>query len=109
MAFADAVRDGYKRELEGLRSAGIFKTERFIHSAQAADIEVEFPAGSAPNRVINMCANNYHGLSSRPEVVEAAHDGLDSRGEESQVDPRADSYAGIDSLPAGAAGLCPAA
>ncbi|MBI4677584.1 MAG: glycine C-acetyltransferase [Elusimicrobia bacterium] len=80
MAFSDAVREGFQKELEGLRSAGIFKTERFIHSAQAADISVEFPAGSAPKKVVNMCANNYLGLSSHPEVVQAAHAGLDSRG-----------------------------
>ncbi|MBI5882701.1 MAG: glycine C-acetyltransferase [Elusimicrobia bacterium] len=80
MAFTDAVRSGFQKELEGLRAAGIFKTERFIHSAQAADIEVEFPAGAAPKKVVNMCANNYLGLSSHPEVVAAAHAGLDSRG-----------------------------
>ncbi|MBI4802099.1 MAG: glycine C-acetyltransferase [Elusimicrobia bacterium] len=80
MAFADTVREEYQKELESLRSAGMFKVERFIHSAQAADIEVEFPAGSAPKKVINMCANNYLGLSSHPEVVKAAHDGMDRRG-----------------------------
>jgi len=66
--------------LEQIRNAGIFKEERYIHSSQAADIEVEFPAGSSLKTVINMCANNYLGLSSHPEVVKAAHDGLESRG-----------------------------
>lgn len=80
MAFIAAVRESYQVELEALRSAGMFKTERYIHSAQAADIEVEFPAGAAPRKVINMCANNYLGLSSHPEVVKAAHTGLDARG-----------------------------
>ncbi|MBI5209477.1 MAG: glycine C-acetyltransferase [Elusimicrobia bacterium] len=80
MAFSDAVRAGFRKDLEGLKEAGIFKVERFIHSAQAADIEVEFPAGSPPRKAINMCANNYLGLSSHPEVVKAAHAGLDSRG-----------------------------
>jgi glycine C-acetyltransferase len=41
---------------------------------------VEYPAGSSLKKVINMCANNYLGLSSHPEVVKAAHEGLDSRG-----------------------------
>jgi glycine C-acetyltransferase len=54
--------------------------ERYIHSPQAADIDVEFPAGSSLKKVINMCANNYLGLSSHPDVVKAAHEGLDSRG-----------------------------
>ncbi|HSW68116.1 MAG TPA: glycine C-acetyltransferase, partial [Bacteroidales bacterium] len=68
------------QSLNDLKDAGLFKVERFIHSSQAADIEVEFPAGSSLKKVINICANNYLGLSSHPEVVKAAHDGLDSRG-----------------------------
>jgi glycine C-acetyltransferase len=80
MAFTEAVRENYKKELEGLKSAGIFKAERFIHSAQAVDIMVEFPEGASPRKVINMCANNYLGFSSHPEVVKAAHAGLDARG-----------------------------
>src|SRR4030065_74647 len=61
-------------------NAGLFKQERFIHSPQAADIEVEFPAGAPLKKVINMCSNNYLGLSSHPDVVKAAHEGLESRG-----------------------------
>ena len=80
MAFNDNVRNLYRQQLQEIESAGIFKKERFIHSTQAADINVEFPAGSSLKRVINMCANNYLGLSSHPEVVKAAHEGLDSRG-----------------------------
>jgi glycine C-acetyltransferase len=80
MAYPDKTRDTYKGILQGLQDAGIFKQERFIHSPQAADIEVEFPAGSSLRKVINMCANNYLGLSSHPEVVAAAHEGLKTRG-----------------------------
>jgi len=80
MAYVDSVRTIYQTELKGLKEAGLFKEERYIHSPQAADIEVEFPAGSSARRVINMCANNYLGLSSHPEVVKAAHAGLDVRG-----------------------------
>ena len=80
MAFSDSVRKLYQGQLKGLREAGIFKEERFIHSFQAADIEVEFPAGSSLKKVINMCANNYLGLSSHPEVIKAAHEGLETRG-----------------------------
>jgi len=60
--------------------AGLFKQERFIHSSQAADIEVEFPTGAPVKKAINICANNYLGLSSHPEVIKAAHEGLDTRG-----------------------------
>ncbi len=80
MAFSDKVRAIYRKELEEIQDAGIFKQERFIHSPQAADIQVEFPAGASLQKVINMCSNNYLGLSSHPEVIQAAHDGLDYRG-----------------------------
>lgn len=80
MSYSDKIKKIYQDQLEQIRNAGIFKEERFIHSSQAADIEVEFPTGSSLKTVINMCANNYLGLSSHPEVVKAAHDGLDSRG-----------------------------
>ncbi|MCF8304188.1 MAG: glycine C-acetyltransferase [Bacteroidales bacterium] len=80
MAYSDKVRNMYQEQLEELKEKGLFKEERFIHSSQAADIEVEFPRGSSTKKVINMCANNYLGLSSHPDVIKAAHDGLDSRG-----------------------------
>jgi len=80
MAFSEKVKKLYQDQLEDIRKTGIFKEERFIHSNQAADIEVEFPTGSSLKKVINMCANNYLGLSSHPDVVKAAHEGLDSRG-----------------------------
>ncbi|MEN6559217.1 MAG: glycine C-acetyltransferase [Acidobacteriota bacterium] len=80
MAYSDKVRGAYKATLKGIEDAGLFKRERLIHSPQAADIEVEFPAGSPLRKVINMCANNYLGLSSHPEVIKAAHEGLESRG-----------------------------
>ncbi len=80
MAFNEDIRNIYKSELDGIRSAGIFKEERIICAPQNADIDVEFPAGAERKRVINMCANNYLGLSSHPDVVEAARKGLDSRG-----------------------------
>jgi glycine C-acetyltransferase len=80
MAYSDKSRAIFTETLSGLKDAGLFKQERFIHSAQAADIEVEFPTGSTLKKVINICANNYLGLSSHPEVVKAAHAGLDSHG-----------------------------
>ena len=80
MAYTDKTRGMYSGILNDLKNAGLFKVERYIHSAQAADIEVEFPEGSSVRKVINICANNYLGLSSHPEVVKAAHEGLDSRG-----------------------------
>ena len=80
MAFTEKTRGIYSEILTGLKDAGLFKQERFIHSSQAADIEVEFPTGAPLKKVINICANNYLGMSSHPEVVKAAHEGLDSHG-----------------------------
>jgi glycine C-acetyltransferase len=80
MAYSQKAREHYQQELNGLRGAGLFKEERYIHSPQGADIEVEFPSGASAKPVINLCANNYLGLSSHPEVVAAARAGLDVRG-----------------------------
>jgi glycine C-acetyltransferase len=80
MAYPRTVREAYRAELQGIHDRGIFKEERYIHSPQAAGIEVEFPQGSPLRQVLNLCANNYLGLSSHPEVVAAAHRGLDERG-----------------------------
>jgi glycine C-acetyltransferase len=80
MSYSSKVRDFYRNQLSEIQSAGIYKEERFIHSSQAADIEVEFPSGASIKKVINMCSNNYLGLSSHPEVLKAAHEGLEKRG-----------------------------
>jgi len=80
MAYSEKIKGIYRKDLTDMREAGLLKQERYIHSAQAADIEVEFPEGSSLKKVINMCANNYLGLSSHPDVLKAAHQGLDSRG-----------------------------
>ncbi len=61
-------------ELQEIRSAGLYKEERIIQSRQDAHIRIP------DKEVINLCANNYLGLSSHPEIVKAAHRGLDERG-----------------------------
>ena len=80
MAFAETVRHYYQTEIEGIKTAGLFKEERYLHSPQSSEIEVEFPIGSAIRKCINICSNNYLGLSSHSEVIAAAHAGLDARG-----------------------------
>ncbi len=80
MAYPATVQEAYRAELDGIRAKGIFKEERFLHSPQAAHISVEFPSGSELRQVINLCSNNYLGLSSHPDVVAAAHKALDERG-----------------------------
>jgi len=80
MSFPDPIRQVFRTQLEGLRAQGLFKEERYIHSPQSSNVMVEYPAGAAPKQVINLCSNNYLGLSSHPDVVAAAHRGLDERG-----------------------------
>ena len=80
MAYSDKIRGIYEQEIKEIQDSGLFKQERHIHAPQAADITVEFPAGSSLKQVINMCSNNYLGLSSHSEVIKAAHEGLDYRG-----------------------------
>ena len=53
-------------QLEEIRSAGLFKTERIISSEQGVEIVVK------GRKLLNFCANNYLGLSSNPDVIEAA-------------------------------------
>jgi len=69
------LKERLARELEGLAAAGLEKPERVITSPQGARIRV---AGGPP--VLNLCANNYLGLSSHPRVVAAARDGLERWG-----------------------------
>jgi glycine C-acetyltransferase len=80
MSFPAEIRSIYSKQLDEIKEQGIFKEERAICSPQDSDIEVEFPIGAERKKVINMCANNYLGLSSHPDVVAAAHAGLDVRG-----------------------------
>ena len=61
-------------ELDEIRKADLFKKEKIIESPQGAVIHVE------GKDVINLCANNYLGLSSHPKVLEAAKSYIDSRG-----------------------------
>lgn len=80
MAYGSKAKDFYKTELTAIKTKGLYKEERFIESPQRANIHVEFPVGAPKKEVLNFCANNYLGLSSHPEVVEAAHKGLEERG-----------------------------
>ena len=62
-------------ELADIRAAGLYKTERVITGPQGALVHT-----ADGREVINLCANNYLGLSSHPQVIEAAHEALRSHG-----------------------------
>lgn len=62
-------------ELAEIEAAGLFKKERVISGPQGADVQL-----SGGENLINLCSNNYLGLSAHPEVIQAAKDSLDTHG-----------------------------
>ena len=75
MATPDDFLNHLRSELQGLRDAGLYKSERIIATPQGALVRT-----NDGREVINLCANNYLGLSSHPAVIEAAHAALRSHG-----------------------------
>lgn len=71
----DTLKPVLQQELADIEAAGLYKRERIITSPQGADIEV-----LGGQEVINFCANNYLGLSSHPQVIEAAKKAIDDHG-----------------------------
>jgi len=69
------IQKHLQNELTTIKESGLYKKERIITSSQGAEITI-----STGETVLNFCANNYLGLSSHPEVVQAAKDALDSHG-----------------------------
>ncbi len=70
-----SIQKHLQKELDSIKSAGLYKDERVITSAQGALINV-----STGQEVLNFCANNYLGLSNNPKLVKAAKEALDERG-----------------------------
>ncbi len=69
------MKDHLQAELKAIDEAGLFKRERIITTPQGANVHV-----STGEDVVIMCANNYLGLSSHPDVIQAAKDTLDTHG-----------------------------
>jgi glycine C-acetyltransferase len=69
------IKEHLEKELEEIKNDGLFKKERIITGPQDAVIKI-----STGQEVINFCANNYLGLSSHPEVIQAAKDTMDTHG-----------------------------
>ena len=75
MSSAEAFYASIRAELDSIRAAGLYKRERVIATPQGAKIRT-----ADGREVINLCANNYLGLSSHPKVIEAAHEALRTHG-----------------------------
>lgn len=71
----DTLKPFLQKEIEAIKAAGLYKKERVITTPQDAVIKT-----TAGKEVVNFCANNYLGLASHPDVVEAAKAALDSHG-----------------------------
>ena len=69
------IKHQLEEELQDIKDAGLYKSERIITSSQDAVIKI-----STGEEVLNFCANNYLGLSNHPEVIQAAKDTLDTHG-----------------------------
>ena len=75
MTSVAAFNQHVQSELDGIRAAGLFKSERIIATPQGALVKL-----ADGRELINLCANNYLGLSSHPKVIEAAHEALRTHG-----------------------------
>ncbi|WP_459210722.1 glycine C-acetyltransferase [Aquimarina rhabdastrellae] len=69
------IKEDIQKELNEIKEAGLYKSERIITTPQGAQINT-----TATTDVLNFCANNYLGLSSHPEVIQAGKDAIDSHG-----------------------------
>jgi len=69
------IRQDLQNEIREIKEAGLYKEERIITTPQSAEIKTE----KTPE-VLNFCANNYLGLSSHPDVIEAAKSAIDTHG-----------------------------
>lgn len=69
------IKEHLQQEIESIKNDGLFKEERIIISPQDAVIKI-----NTGQEVINFCANNYLGLSSHPDVIQAAKDAMDTHG-----------------------------
>lgn len=69
------IKEDLQKELDEIKAAGLYKSERIITTPQGAEIDT-----TKTTHVLNFCANNYLGLSSHPDVIKAGKEAIDSHG-----------------------------
>ncbi|WP_285320047.1 glycine C-acetyltransferase [Pseudarthrobacter sp. lyk4-40-TYG-27] len=74
-----SIKDQLRGELDEIRTAGLYKTERSISSPQSSHI-IAGRIGGQGSDVLNFCANNYLGLADHPDIINAAKTAMDERG-----------------------------
>jgi glycine C-acetyltransferase len=74
-----SIKDQLQAELDEIRTAGLFKTERSINSPQSSHVTAG-QIGQQGANVLNFCANNYLGLADHPDIIAAAKAAMDTRG-----------------------------
>jgi glycine C-acetyltransferase len=80
VSFDKDIKSYYLQQIASIKEQNLFKQEKQIHSQQFASINVEYPKGKHSEGIINICSNNYLGMSNHPEVIKAAKEMLDTRG-----------------------------
>jgi len=73
--YSNKLKHQLTEEIQNIKDDGLYKKERIITSPQGAEITLD-----SGKSVLNLCSNNYLGLSSHPDVVKAAKDTLDTHG-----------------------------
>ncbi len=74
------MKNYYLGQIDQIRESDLFKSEKYIYTSQSSCINARDNSGNKTENIINICANNYLGMSDHPEVIKAAKDTLDTRG-----------------------------
>ena len=80
MSFDKSMKDYYLKQIEQIKESNLFKNEKYIYTSQSSCINARDNSGNEAEKIINICSNNYLGMSNHPEVIKAAKETLDTRG-----------------------------
>ncbi|MBN2857408.1 MAG: glycine C-acetyltransferase [Candidatus Delongbacteria bacterium] len=74
------MKDYYLKQIEQIRESNLYKSEKYIYTSQSSCINARDNSGDKTENIINICSNNYLGMSDHTEVIKAAKETLDTRG-----------------------------